>query len=154
MCSQSRQLIMLYEPSMYHISNSVKPRSYAKSPLHRMCFGHNSSAVLEWLKDGDCYLMQSGGWPYSKGWQEPLKGTISLCSFPLFEADSANECHLNMYACIYMWVVQVKFKLYVTWLKFYKIEVYSDGKTLRLLKLVFFTYKGAGVLQTSLYITQ
>ena len=35
-----------------------------------------------------------------------------------------------------------------------EIEVYSDGKTLRLLKLVFFTYKGAGILQTSIYITQ
>ena len=32
--------------------------------------------------------------------------------------------------------------------------VYSDGKTLRLLKLVFFTYKGAGILQTSIYNTQ
>ena len=35
-----------------------------------------------------------------------------------------------------------------------EIEGYSDGKSLRLLKLVFFTYKGAGILQTSLYITQ
>jgi len=33
-----------------------------------------------------------------------------------------------------------------------EIEVYSDGKSLRLLKLVFFTYKGAGILQTSIYI--
>ena len=31
---------------------------------------------------------------------------------------------------------------------------YSDGKSLGLLKLVFFTYKGAGILQTSIYITQ
>jgi len=33
-----------------------------------------------------------------------------------------------------------------------QVEVYSDGKTFRLLKLVFFTYKGAGLLQTSIYI--
>ena len=31
-----------------------------------------------------------------------------------------------------------------------EIEVYSNGKTLRLLKLIFFTYKGAGILQTSI----
>ena len=31
-----------------------------------------------------------------------------------------------------------------------EIEVYSDGKTLGLLKLVFFTYKGARKLQTSI----
>ena len=35
-----------------------------------------------------------------------------------------------------------------------EIEVYSNGKTFRLLKLVFFTYKGAGILLTSIYITQ
>ena len=35
-----------------------------------------------------------------------------------------------------------------------EIEVYSDGKSLRLLKLVFFTYKGAGILQTSIHNTQ
>ena len=35
-----------------------------------------------------------------------------------------------------------------------EIEGYSDGKSLRLLKLVFFTYKGAGILQTSVDITQ
>ena len=35
-----------------------------------------------------------------------------------------------------------------------KTEIYSDGKTLRLLKFVFFTYKCAGILQTSVYITQ
>ena len=35
-----------------------------------------------------------------------------------------------------------------------EIEGYSDGKSLRLLKLVFFTYKSAGILQTSIYITQ
>ena len=33
-----------------------------------------------------------------------------------------------------------------------EIEGYSDGKSLRQLKLVFFTYKGAGVLQTNIYI--
>ena len=32
-----------------------------------------------------------------------------------------------------------------------KIEVYNNGETVRLLKLVFFTYKGAGILQTSIY---
>ena len=35
-------------------------------PLCRTCFDH-SSAVLEWLGNGDCYLMhkmQSGGWLY------------------------------------------------------------------------------------------
>ena len=30
-----------------------------------------------------------------------------------------------------------------------EIEVYSDGKTFRLIKLLIFTYKGAGVLQTT-----
>ena len=35
-----------------------------------------------------------------------------------------------------------------------EIEVYSNGKTVRLLKSVFFIYKGAGILQTSIYITQ
>ena len=35
-----------------------------------------------------------------------------------------------------------------------EIEGYSYGKSPRLLKLVFFTYKGEGILQTSLYITQ
>ena len=37
-----------------------------------------------------------------------------------------------------------------------EIEVYNNGKTFRLLELVFFTYKGAGILQTStcIYITQ
>ena len=33
-----------------------------------------------------------------------------------------------------------------------EIEVYNNGKTLRLLKSVFFTYKGAGILLTSIYI--
>ena len=32
-----------------------------------------------------------------------------------------------------------------------KIEDYSNGKGLRLLKLVYFTYKGADILQTSIY---
>ena len=35
-----------------------------------------------------------------------------------------------------------------------EIEVYRYGKTFRLLKLVFFTYKSAGILLTSIYITQ
>ena len=34
------------------------------------------------------------------------------------------------------------------------IEVYSNGKTHRLLKLLFFIYKCAGILLTSIYITQ
>ena len=37
---------------------------------------------------------------------------------------------------------------------FIEIEVYNNGKTFRLLKLVFFIYKGAGILQTSIYSTQ
>jgi len=37
---------------------------------------------------------------------------------------------------------------------FIEIEVYNNGKTHRLLKLIYFTYKGAGILQTSIYITQ
>ena len=32
-----------------------------------------------------------------------------------------------------------------------EIEVYSNGKTVRLLKSVFFIYKGAGILQTCIY---
>ena len=32
-----------------------------------------------------------------------------------------------------------------------EIEVYNNGKSLRLLKLVFFTYKCAGILLTSIY---
>ena len=51
----------------------------------------------------------------------------------------------------YMWVVQVKFKLDSSSIK---IEVYNNGKTHRLLKLLFFTYKCAGILLTSIYITQ
>ena len=35
-----------------------------------------------------------------------------------------------------------------------EIEVYNNGKTLRLLKLVFFTYECAGILLTSIYITK
>ena len=35
-----------------------------------------------------------------------------------------------------------------------KTEIYSDGKTLRLLKFVFFIYKCAGIKLTSAYITQ
>ena len=35
-----------------------------------------------------------------------------------------------------------------------KIEVYSNGKTHRLLKLIFFINKCAGILLTSIYITQ
>ena len=35
-----------------------------------------------------------------------------------------------------------------------EIEGYSDGKSLKLLKLDFFTYKGAGILQTSLYTVE
>ena len=35
-----------------------------------------------------------------------------------------------------------------------EIEVYRYRKTFRLLKLVFFIYKGAGILLTSIYITQ
>ena len=46
----------------------------------------------------------------------------------------------------HMWVVKVKFKLCHT--------DYSDGNTLRLLKLLFFTYKCAGILLTSAYLTQ
>ena len=34
------------------------------------------------------------------------------------------------------------------------IEVYNNGKTHRLLKLVFFIYKCAGIQLTSAYITQ
>ena len=43
-------------------------------PLCRTHFGQYqaSSAALGWPGDGDCYnvmrRMQSGGWPYSKGW--------------------------------------------------------------------------------------
>ena len=48
-----------------------------------------------------------------------------------------------------MWVVQVKFMSHDS--SSIENEGYSDG---RLLKLVFFTCKGAGILQTSLYITQ
>ena len=57
-----------------------------------------------------------------------------------------------------MWVVQIKFKLYVTCMTQVLLKIegyrYSNGKIFRLLKLVFFTYKGAGILQTSIYITQ
>ena len=35
-----------------------------------------------------------------------------------------------------------------------KAEVYNDGKTHRLLKLLFFIYECAGILLTSIYITQ
>ena len=35
-----------------------------------------------------------------------------------------------------------------------EIEVYNNGKTCRLLKLLFFVYKCAGILVTSIYITQ
>ena len=35
-----------------------------------------------------------------------------------------------------------------------EIEVYNNGKTHGLLKLVFFIYKGASILLTSIYITQ
>ena len=35
-----------------------------------------------------------------------------------------------------------------------EIDVYSNRKSLRLLKLVFFTYKGAGISQTSISISQ
>ena len=37
---------------------------------------------------------------------------------------------------------------------FTKIVVYSNGKTHRLLKSVFFIYECAGILLTSVYITQ
>ena len=37
---------------------------------------------------------------------------------------------------------------------FFEIEVYNNGKTHRLLKLVYFIYECAGILQTSIYITQ
>ena len=47
----------------------------------------------------------------------------------------------------YMWVVQVKFKPFMSLdSSSIEIEVYNNGKTLRLLKLVFFTYKGASIL--------
>ena len=51
----------------------------------------------------------------------------------------------------YMWVVQVKFKLDSSSIE---IEVYNNGKTHRLLKLVFFIYECTGILLTSIYITQ
>ena len=51
----------------------------------------------------------------------------------------------------YMWVVQVKFKLDSSSIE---IEVYNNGKTHRLLKLVFFTYKSASILLTSIHINQ
>ena len=35
-----------------------------------------------------------------------------------------------------------------------KTEIYSNGKTLRLLKFLFFIYKCAGIKLTSIYITQ
>ena len=35
-----------------------------------------------------------------------------------------------------------------------EIEVYSNGKTRRLLKLLFFIYECAGILLTSIYITK
>ena len=35
-----------------------------------------------------------------------------------------------------------------------EIEIYSNGKTHRLLKLLFFIYECAGIVQTSIYITQ
>ena len=35
-----------------------------------------------------------------------------------------------------------------------EIEVHSNGKSLRLLKLLFFIYKGAGILQTSILVSQ
>ena len=35
-----------------------------------------------------------------------------------------------------------------------EIEVYNNGKTHRLLKLLFFVYKCTGILLTSIYITQ
>jgi len=35
-----------------------------------------------------------------------------------------------------------------------KIEVYSNGKSRRLLKSVFFIYRCVGILLTSVYITQ
>ena len=39
-------------------------------------------------------------------------------------------------------------------LSFIEIEVYNNGDTHRLLKLLFFIYKGAGILLASIYITQ
>ena len=51
----------------------------------------------------------------------------------------------NKFQILHMWVVQVSQMTQVL----LKLRFsYSNGKTLRLLKLVFFTYKGAGILQT------
>ena len=50
-----------------------------------------------------------------------------------------------------MWAVQVKIKHDSSSIK---AEVYNNGKTPRLFKLVFFIYECAGILLTSVYITQ
>ena len=45
----------------------------------------------------------------------------------------------------YMWVVQVMSS-------FIEIEIYNNGKTHRLLKLLYFIYECAGILLTSIYV--
>ena len=53
-----------------------------------------------------------------------------------------------------MWVVQVKSNFMSHDSSSIEIEVHSNGKSLRLLKLLFFIYKGAGILQTSILVSQ
>ena len=53
-----------------------------------------------------------------------------------------------------LWVVQVKFKPFAHDSSFIEIEVHNSGKTHSLLKLLFFIYERAGILLTSIHITQ
>ena len=59
--------------------------------------------------------MQSGGWPYSKGWYKLFEGIASLCSCLLFEHHRNRNRHmLLMHKCKCLWGVcftQIRHKL-------------------------------------------
>ena len=54
----------MHEQPQIQLPNKNKGVDVIQSqPLHRTCYQASwSPAVLDWLGDGNCYLMQSGGW--------------------------------------------------------------------------------------------
>jgi len=74
---------------------------------------------------------------------------------PRFEPLCMGACSSRPPLCtiweVHVWAVQVFMSHDSSCIE---IEVYNNGKTHRLVKLLFFIYKCAGILLTSIYITQ
>ena len=91
-----------YEQSINHFPlQKGRPRCYSGCVLPKTM--QASSAVPAWLGDKECYLMQkmqSDLWPYSRGRENHLQGSVSLYSCPHDSLGTGNKEVITLDNCI------------------------------------------------------